>query len=374
MTEELNKPRILIVDDEEMNRKIIAHVMESSGYLYETAKTGTEALLKTKDFAPDLIFLDIMMPEMDGYEACKRLKEDPETRHIPVVVVTALVDRESRLRGLQAGANDFVTKPVDPSELIIRAKNLLKVKEFEDFLKQHNERLESEVGERTRDLQDTLAELNRTNKALLESQNTIKQSYIDTINRLTIVAEFKDEDTGSHIKRISHYCTLMARQLGLPENTIEMIAYASPMHDIGKVGIPSDIILKPARLNVEEFALMKTHTTIGARILSGSGTILLDMAERIALCHHERWDGGGYPRGLKGEDIPLEARIMNLADQYDALRSRRPYKPPFEHENAFKIITEGDNRTMPAHFDPRILAAFKDLHRTFDEIFEMQKG
>jgi putative two-component system response regulator len=185
-----------------------------------------------------------------------------------------------------------------------------------------------------------------------------------------MVSEYKDEATATHIRRVGLYCEHIAKELGWPADRIEIIKYAAPMHDIGKIGIPTDILLKPGRFTPEEYALMKTHTTIGGRILKGSRSIFLQIASTIALAHHERWDGTGYPRGLRGEEIPVEGRIMQLADQYDALRSRRPYKDPFDYIETFRIITAGDDRTAPGHFDPAVLQVFKDTHKTFEDIFD----
>ena len=341
--------KILMVDDDPSVVELMAAVLQKHGFRFASARDGVEGLEKAREFLPDLVILDISMPRMDGLEMCRQLRAEPALQRIPVVMFTALSDRAMRIKGLTAGANDFLTKPVDNTEILVRVGNLLKVKKYQDFLEAHSKILEMKVEERTRQLREAL---------------------IDTVQRLTLAAEYRDEDTYVHVKRISYYTAVIVKRLGIPQPEADIMFYSSPMHDIGKVGISDTILLKPGPLTAAEYEIMKTHTTIGARILRGSGSPFLRSAEKFAISHHERWDGTGYPLGLKGEDIPIEGRILGIIDQYDALRSRRPYKPPLAHEEAVKILTVGNDKSSPSHFDPKVLEIFKSCSAEFQDIFD----
>ena len=338
-----SKRRILIVDDSPINIKILAGILRDE-YDLSAATSGDEALqlVASSNYKPDLIILDIMMPGMDGYEVCRRLKEHGGTSKIPILFLTAKTDMVAEAKGLDLGAVDYISKPIQPLIVKTRVKNHMKL-----YL--YQEHLSDLVADRTQQLQ---------------------AGYIDTIHRLTLASEYKDEDTGSHIKRISYYTKAIAQQMKMSHDFCEAIFYASPMHDIGKVAIPDAILLKPGPLDQQEWKIMESHTLTGANILNNSESPYLQLAVDIAKSHHERWDGSGYPHGLKREEIPLTARIMSICDQYDALRSRRPYKKPFEHKVTVKIITEGDGRTLPEHFDPDILNAFSTISDVFCDIFE----
>jgi putative two-component system response regulator len=348
------KAKILVADDEDRNLRLMELLLTSFGYDVLTASNGEEALEKVHDIPPDVILLDVMMPKIDGFEVAKQLKREEETKIIPIVMVTALNEVEDRVKALEAGADDFLNKPVDKIELRARVQSLVKVKACNDHMRNYQKELEAEVAKRTEQLRQALKKL--------------KEISLESICHLCRAAEYRDENTGDHIKRMSQYTSAVARKMGLNKQTVENLLYTAPMHDAGKIGIPDHILLKPGKLNDKEWEIMKQHTIIGAQILAGSGAKFIKLAQTIALTHHEKWDGSGYPKGLKGSKIPLVGRIAAIADVFDALTSRRPYrKKPFSLEEAFNYIKKERGR----HFDPKVVDAF---FATKDEILSIKEN
>jgi response regulator RpfG family c-di-GMP phosphodiesterase len=497
--------RILCVDDEVMNLKLLEAILHPSGYEVVTAGDGQEALRKIREGKIDCVLLDVMMPKMNGFDACRKIRENEETRHLPVVLITALTSREDRIRGIEAGADDFLSKPFDDGEVIARTKMLLRMKSLGDQLRNaysdmiemnsYSEKIIRAFNDADFDLMskidgivevlfqgcdngsggpqsivvrllggttrhewflykgkgdvrraavamdfapdvpgerpstiffsndpdhepairpfagkfkalgieirnlvgyasDTLCvfALNYENgvsryeaavvnhlvmhtlflRSLAMELKEIDDAFAYTVYALARAAEANDEDTGNHILRVGEYCALLAGKMGSSREFVESIRVQAPLHDVGKIHIHPGILKKSGGLTAEEWETMKQHAVYGAKIIGEHRK--LGVGKAIALTHHERWDGTGYPKGLKGEQIPLEGRLVNIADQYDALRNARSYKPAFDHDTTYKIITVGDGRTMPGHFDPEVLRIFKENGAEFEEVYEKLKG
>ncbi|CAM3812901.1 two-component system response regulator [Vibrio aquimaris] len=347
---------VLIVDDNAENRVLLSGLLKPH-YRVIVSTGGKQALNICTKKQPDIVLLDVMMPEMDGYEVCEQLKKDPVTCDIPVIFLTAKSEIENEQRGFEVGGVDYIHKPVSPPILLSRINTHLKLKHAVSALEKQNERLEERVKERTYELE------------MLQNA---------TIGAMASLAETRDNETGNHIRRTQHYVKVLAEELvsmghyvdELTPESINLLYRSAPLHDIGKVGIPDEVLLKPGRLTSEEFEVMKRHTILGRAVLMSVEDSIdfkcefLTLAKEIAYSHQEKWDGSGYPEGLRGTDIPLSARLMALADVYDALICERVYKPAFPHDKALEIIAEGEG----THFEPLVVQAFLNIEHVFREI------
>ncbi|WP_025870031.1 response regulator [Methylobacillus glycogenes] len=353
----LTKPTLLVVDDTPDNLTLMTELLKPH-YRVKVANSGEKALaIATEERHLDLILLDIMMPGIDGYEVCKRLKSDEKTHDIPVIFLTSRSEAADEELGLELGAVDYITKPINPAITLARVANHLTLKASADFLKDKAAYLEQEVAKRTTEL--------------VALQDV-------TILTMASLAETRDSETGNHIRRTQFYVKELAEKLSthpkfkalLTPAFIQMLFKSAPLHDIGKVGIPDRILLKPGKFEPHEFEIMKTHALLGKQVIEfaerqlGREVEFLTLAKEIAYCHHEKWNGSGYPQGLAGEDIPVSARLMAVADVYDALISRRVYKEGMSHEKAAAIIIEG----RAQHFDPDMVDAFIELQDAFQAI------
>ncbi len=321
--EEQSRPRLLLVDDEPVNLRVLKNIL-AEDYELAFAKSAQEAINLAMKEPPELILMDVMMPEITGLEACQTLKAEPSTKNVPVIFVTALADENDETAGFAAGGVDYITKPVSPAIVKARVKTHLSLVQAEE----------------------------------------LRVTRLQVIQRLGRAAEYKDNETGTHVLRMSHYSRILARAYGLSEKAADDILHAAPMHDIGKIGIADSILLKPGRLTEEEFDVMRTHPQIGADIIGEADSDLLKLAKSVALTHHEKWDGSGYPNGLKGEDIPIEGRIVAIADVFDALTSKRPYKEAWTVEKTLDLI----NAESGKHFDPDLVELLDKCLPEFLEI------
>lgn len=349
--------RVFVVDDDPQVLECIKALLTAVGFEVHSFSNGFDALANLQRLSPHVVLTDVNMPQITGIELLEKLHE--ADRETPVILMTAYAELEMAVSAVQKGAFDFILKPFKPHHMIHSIEKALNFKRLVSIEKKYKIELEHTVLQRTRELEDALTQMRSMSR--------------ETIERLTSAAELRDEDTGKHISRIGLYAKRLSEVMKMPQDFVETIAIAATMHDVGKIGIPDSILLKCTSLTTQEFCIMKGHTEIGGRILSGSAHSVLQMAATIALTHHERWDGNGYPHGLRGEETPLAGRIVMIVDQYDALRSKRSYKPAFDHEKTIQIISRGDGRTMPEHFDPRVMEAFLGAAPDLDFIFNAER-
>jgi putative two-component system response regulator len=328
---------ILIVDDHLANIALLSKILKQAGYQHIFTTTDSRQVLALyQEHNIDLLLLDIRMPHLDGFEVMLQLQSLVNHDYLPILVLTAELAKETRSKALSSGAKDFLTKPFDCEEVLLRIRNILEVRILHNQIRQQNENLENAVIKRTQELVD---------------------SRLEIIQRLGVAAEYKDNETGNHVLRMSKFSQLLAKAAGLSDELADIILHTAPMHDIGKIGIPDRVLLKPGKLDSEEWEIMQSHVTIGGEILSGSDSELMVTARNIALSHHEKWDGSGYPNGTSGEDIPIEGRICAICDVFDALTSERPYKEAWPIEKAMNLIREESGR----HFDPTLTILFENI-------------
>lgn len=339
---ETRKNTLLVVDDTPENIDVLRGLLEED-YVVKVATRGQLALKIVAAQPPDLILLDVMMPEMDGYEVCRQLKENEDTRHIPVIFVTAKGEADDEAKGFELGAADYITKPVSPPIVRARVRAHLELADQRRYLRDL-------VEERT-------GELERSNRKL-------RQTYLSMIQQLSRAADYRDNETGLHVMRVGHYSKLLGLASGMMPSRAELLMHASMMHDIGKIGIPDHVLLKPGKLSDEEFDIIKTHPEIGAKIIGDSDAEVLQMAKQVALTHHEKWNGKGYPHGLSGNDIPLVGRIVAIADVFDALTCVRPYKAAWPVEKAMALIAYEAGQ----HFDPELARLFLNSQADVERI------